>query len=103
MLKLKTILELRETINEQVILLNTLMEDYLDLIDDDLYTIDLKDKPSFTDEFYYEKLMVDFTVMKKPLTDKYLQRFMKDFGLQLVSLEEKDNCYNYLFEVQKEE
>lgn len=99
MLKLQTIIELRDNINKQVRLLSTLSEDYLDMIDDDLWTIDLESRPSFTDQVLQsDKLMVTFNAEKK-LTEKYLKRFCDDFGLKLNKMVESSYGYEYFFEV----
>lgn len=92
MLKLRTILDLQETIYNQNILLNTLIEDYLQLIDDDLFTVDFTAEPSFVSD-----MKLTFTTSHQ-LKQKYLLRFCDDFGLTLISEEKtNDTHYTYLF------
>lgn len=92
-MKLRLILEFRDRICGLQVLLDRLEDDFLQLIDDDLWTVDLEAKPVFTDD--YEVKFVSDVV----LTDKYVRRFCDDFGLRLKVFEELDNGYLYLFEV----
>lgn len=96
MLKLQTLLELQENINQETLLLERLKQDYLDLIDDDLWTVDLEAKPSYTNDD-----MITFITERK-LKNKYINRFCSDFGLTLVSEKEKsDKTYSYIFQAEK--
>lgn len=91
MLKLQTILELQKTINELNSLADTLVTDFLQLVDDDLFTVDFTAEPFFT-----EDMVLSFTT-RKQLKQKYLTRFCNDFGLTLVSEKKEDNCFIYTF------
>ena len=99
MLKLSTILKLRDHINTQKQLLQELTDTYLECIDDDLWTVDLPCKPSLTNDILCDDFRITFTTDTK-LTDKYIKRFCEDFGLKLTSYTEKDYNYTYFFEVQ---
>ncbi len=98
MIKLQTILSLRDNINTQINILRRLTEDYLDLVDDDLFTVDMTAEPRFTDEILYGKeMMLTFTTTHQ-LKQKYMLRFCDDFGLTLhKETQNKDNTYTYLF------
>jgi len=93
-IKLQTILSLKENIEYQKQILQQLSQDYLDLIDDDLWTIDLESYPSFNEDL----TCVSFNAEKK-LTDKYIKRFCEDFGLKLKEEHKTDYGYCYNFEV----
>lgn len=97
-MKLKTILELNEQINNLNNILRILEEDYLKQIDDDLWTIDLETSPSFYDGY---NIKIE---SQNKLTKKYLIRFCEDFGLSLKSFEDfpENNVYVYIFENEKD-
>lgn len=102
MLKLQTILDLRDNINDQVRLLQTLCDDYLALVDDDLFTVDMTAEPRFTDEVWCGGFYLTFTTTHQ-LKQKYLVRFCDDFGLTLKSEEKtRNNEYIYLFKCKEE-
>ena len=94
-MELQTILELREKINGLYELLEVMELDYLYLLDDDLWTVDLETKPYFTRE-YDVKMVTDLR-----LTKKYVIRFCEDYGLNLKSYKETDKGYEYIFEAVK--
>ena len=96
MLKLKTLLDLRDTINTNIKVLETLTEDYLNLVDDDLFTVDMSAEPSFVGELFCGELMLSFTT-RYELKQKYLLRFCDDFGLVMYDVVKTDNGYEYLF------
>ena len=97
-MKLSTILQLNEEINNLNELLKVIEEDYLKRIDDDLWTIDLSTVPMFV-EGYDIKIET-----KTKLTRKYLIRFCEDFGLSLKDYIDNpnENKYVYVFEKQKD-
>ena len=98
MLKLKTIIDLRENIRNQIVLLERLSDDYLQLIDDDLYDVDMTAVPSFTTDNVLTggELMITFTTQRQ-LKQKYMLRFCDDFGLTFISQTQGDNHYTYTF------
>lgn len=94
MLKFRTILDLKYKVDELYGLLEVLELDFLQLIDDDLWTVDLESKPYFTRD-YDVKFVTDVR-----LTKKYVIRFCEDFGLSLKDFKELEEGYMYLFEVE---
>ena len=95
-MKLETILQLREELDKLYDLLERMELDYLKLLDDDLWTIDLASKPCFTRDYD-----VRFTTEVR-LTKKYVIRFCEDYGLSLKDYRETDNGYDYLFELEQD-
>lgn len=95
-MKLETILKLREEIDNLYETLEVMELDYLRLLDDDLWTIDLASKPCFTRDYD-----IRFTTEVR-LTKKYVIRFCEDYGLSLKEYRETDNGYDYLFELEKD-
>ena len=97
-MKLTTILKLNDELNNLNELLRVIEEDYLKMIDDDLWTIDLPTIPMFVNGY-------DIKVeTKTKLTRKYLIRFCEDFGLSLKDYidNQSENKYVYVFEKQKD-
>lgn len=93
-MKLKTILDLKQEVDNINEIIDVMEDDYLHLLDDDLWTIDLESKPEFTSD--YDVLIV--TEVK--LTKKYVMRFCEDYGLSLKDYTELENKkYEYLFEM----
>ena len=74
-----------------------LEEDFLDSLDDDLWTIDLGCRPYFTDDFDVE------FVSETSLTNKYIARFSEDFGLKLKDYQKTFDGHRYLFTVDMED
>ena len=100
MLKLKEILDLRDNINNEISILETLSETYLDLIDDDLFSVDLEARPFFVGELLTDELILIGFCAERQLRQKHILRFCDDFGLELVSEEKKENNYwDYLFKM----
>ena len=100
MLKFKTILDLMEKIEELQVLYSCLSQDFLDLIDDDLWTIDLSSIPSYT--IIDDIIHVTFE-SPVSLKSKYIQRFEEDFGLTLTDtvILEDNKYYKYYFKCQE--
>ena len=95
-MKFKTILDLKQKIDDLYDLLEELELEFLHLIDDSLWTVDLESKPCFTRD-YDVKFITDVR-----LTKKYVIRFSEDFGLSLKDFQELEDGYMYLFEVEKD-
>ena len=95
-MKLKTIMDLRTKVDEINEIIEIMELDYLHLLDDDLWTIDLETKPYFTREYD-----VTFTTEVR-LTKKYVIRFCEDYGLSLKDYKETEKGYTYIFEVEKD-
>lgn len=96
-MKLETILKLREEIDKMYELLEVMELDYLQLLDDDLWTIDMASKPCFTRDYD-----IRFTTEVR-LTKKYVIRFCEDYGLCLKDYRETDTGYDYLFELENDD
>lgn len=95
-MKLSTILDLKKEVANIEAIIKELEEDYLQALDDDLWTIDLETKPYFTED--YDVAVTTDTA----LTRKYLVRFCEDYGLSLKSYEKNDKTFEYVFELEKD-
>lgn len=95
-MKLETILELKKKIDELYELLEKIELDFLQLVDDDLWTVGLETKPHFTRD-YDVRVVTDLR-----LTKKYVIRFCEDFGVSLKDYRELDDGYEYIFELEND-
>lgn len=95
-MKLSTILNLKNEIENLESIMKVMEDDYLQALDDDLWTIDLETKPYFTEDH-------DIAVITDTeLTRKYLLRFCEDYGLSLKDYKKNNKTYEYLFELEKD-
>lgn len=95
-MKLETLINLKTEIDKLYEILEIMELDYLKLLDDDLWTIELASKPCFTRDYD-----IRFTTEVR-LTKKYVIRFCEDYGLSLKEYHETDNGYDYIFELEKD-
>lgn len=97
-MKLSMIMDLKTEIEKLEDIKKTMEDDYLQALDDDLWTIDLETKPYFTED--YDVAVITDTA----LTRKYLLRFCEDYGLSLKDYKKDDvkKTFNYLFELEKD-
>ncbi len=92
-MKLQTIIDFRDRIGDLEDLVNVMEDDFLNVLDDDLWTVGLESKPCFTDD-YDVQFVTDVR-----LTKKYVMRFAEDYGLSLKDFKEVNDGFLYLFEV----
>lgn len=95
-MKLGTILDLKNKIDELYDLLDKIELDFLQLVDDDLWTVGLETQPHFTRD-YDVRVVTDLR-----LTKKYVIRFCEDFGVSLKEYRELEEGYEYIFELEKD-
>lgn len=95
-MKLQTIIELDEKIRELEEISNTLKDNFIKQLDDDLWTIDMEVIPEWGKDYHIRFITI------RPLKKKFIIRFCADYGLSLCYYQEVKEGYLYVFELEKD-
>lgn len=95
-MKLETIIELDERIEQLQGISNALKDYFIKELDDDLWTIDMDVVPEWGNDYHIRFITL------RPLKKKFIIRFCEDYGLSLHYYQEVKEGYLYVFELEKD-